>query len=163
MPIYEFYCPKCHTIYNFLSRTINTTDTPHCPGCRTNSLQRKPSMFAITGKSDRGEDDQMDDLPIDESKMADAMASLASEAENISDDDPRAAAQLMRKLSEKAGFQYGDAFEEALSRMEAGEDPEEIEAQMGDALEGDETAFLKAGKKIGRKLPPKKDTTLYEM
>ncbi len=163
MPIYEFYCPKCHTIYSFLSRSINTTDTPKCPGCKGDSLQRKPSTFAISKRSTES-DESTDDLPVDESKMAEAMASLASEAENISEDDPKAAAQLMRKLSEKAGFQYGDAFEEALSRMEAGEDPEQIEAQMGDALEGDESAFLQAGKKIGKKkLPPKKDSTLYEM
>ena len=25
MPIYEFYCPDCNTLFNFFSRTINTS------------------------------------------------------------------------------------------------------------------------------------------
>jgi len=24
MPIYEFYCRKCNTLYNFFSRSVNT-------------------------------------------------------------------------------------------------------------------------------------------
>ena len=31
MPIYEFYCAKCNTIYNFFSRTANTDKIPTCP------------------------------------------------------------------------------------------------------------------------------------
>ncbi len=34
MPIYEFYCEQCHTIYNFFSRKINLEKIPDCPKCR---------------------------------------------------------------------------------------------------------------------------------
>ena len=28
MPIYEFYCPGCYTVFTFFSRKINTTTRP---------------------------------------------------------------------------------------------------------------------------------------
>jgi hypothetical protein len=48
--------------------------------------------------------------------------------------------------------------------MEAGEDPEQIEAEMGDLLENEEPPFLQGQRKSGRrKPPPRKDDTLYEL
>ncbi len=165
MPIYEFLCPQCNTIYSFLSRGVNTSKTPQCPGCRKDTLERRVSLFAaVTGKGeDKG--DELDKLPIDESKMMGAMEALAGEAENMSEDDPRQAARLMRKLSDMTGLRYQDKIEEALTRMEAGEDPEAIEQSMGDALEGEEMPFVLDGGKgrASRQPPPRRDETLYEM
>jgi putative FmdB family regulatory protein len=163
MPIYEFYCEDCHTIFNFFSRTVNTTKTPNCPKCKHAPLQRRMSSFAITGKAK--EEDDVADMPFDEAKMEKAMESLASEAENISEDDPRQAAQMMRKLTDMTGMQLGAGMEEALSRMEKGEDPEQIEAEMGDLLET-EDPFLMPGKKgPGRvkRQAPERDETLYDL
>jgi hypothetical protein len=54
--------------------------------------------------------------------------------------------------------------EEALRRMEAGEDPEQIEAEMGDLLEEEDPLVFQGQKKAGRqKVPPRKDDTLYEL
>ena len=168
MPIYEFYCPDCHTIYNFFSKRVNTNTTPECPRGDEHELTRQVSAFAVSrrGKSGDEGDGDMDDLPIDEARMEQAMESLASEAEGIDEDDPRAAARLMRRLSDTAGIEYGENMEEALRRLEAGEDPDTIEAEMGDLLEGDEEPFLMPGQKKGpgrRAAPPKRDETLYEM
>ncbi|MFM8396259.1 MAG: FmdB family zinc ribbon protein, partial [Pirellula sp.] len=33
MPIYEFYCPPCHTVYSFLSRRMQVPDKAACPKC----------------------------------------------------------------------------------------------------------------------------------
>jgi putative FmdB family regulatory protein len=174
MPIYEFYCPQCHTIFSFFSRTVNTDKRPACPGCKSESLERRVSRFATVSRSSSstdaeggGEAEGLDNLPIDEAKMERAVESLASEAEGMSEDDPRAAARLMRKLSDMTGLQYNDKMQEALNRLEAGEDPEAIESQMGESLEGDENPFVMpgGGKKGGakRRLPPRRDETLYEM
>ena len=38
MPIYEFYCPHCHRVFNFLSRAVNTDKTPDCPQCPIEDL-----------------------------------------------------------------------------------------------------------------------------
>lgn len=164
MPIYEFYCEDCNTIFNFYSKTVNTKKRPICPKCRARKLQKQMSAFAFTGKAK--EDSDMDDLPIDESKMEKAMNMLAGEAEKIDEENPQQAAGLMRKLSDMTGLQLGPGMEEALSRMEQGEDPEQVEAEMGDILEGEEPFLLpekKAGGLKAKRRPPIHDETLYDL
>ena len=163
MPIYEFYCDHCHAIFNFFSRTVDTRKVPLCPRCKDNRLSRQVSMFAVTGKAK--EDTEIDDLPFDEGKMEKAMQMLAGEADKINEDDPRQAAQLMRKLTRMTGLDLGDGMEEALSRMEQGEDPEQIEAEMGDLLEGDDPFKLKGkkGPAESRRRAPDRDETLYDL
>ena len=116
MPIYEFYCSDCHTIFSFFSRSVDTQTQPKCPRCKTRTLERQMSAFAIAGRAK--EEGDPDDLPFDESKMSQAMQMLAGQAERIDEDDPRQAAGLMRKLTEMTGMKLGDGMEEALSRME---------------------------------------------
>jgi len=163
MPIYEFYCHKCHTIYNFFSRTVNTEKTPRCPSCKTIKLKRQMSIFS---KISRGKEESVEDdmPPIDESKMEKAMSMLAGEADKINEDDPRQAAMLMRKLSDATGLNLGPGMEEALSRMERGEDPEKIEAEMGDLLEGEEPFMVvPKAKKGGKRRKPLVDEKLYDL
>jgi putative FmdB family regulatory protein len=152
MPIYEFYCENCNTIFNFYSKTINTTKKPNCPKCKTKILSRQMSAFAFTGKAK--EDSDTDELPFDEGKMEKAMQLLAGEADKINEDDPRQAANLMRKLSDMTGLQLGPGMNEALKRMEAGEDPDAIEAEMGGLLE-EEDPFLRPA--------PIRDAKLYDL
>jgi len=163
MPIYEFYCATCNTVYNFFSKTVNTEKVPTCPQCKTVKLKREISIFANISK--RGDDEAHGDMPpIDEAKMEKAMAMMASEADKINEDDPRQAAMLMRKLTEATGLNMGPGMEEALNRMEHGEDPEMIEAEMGDLLEGEDPFFLEAKTKAGRKKQsPNVDETLYDL
>ena len=163
MPIYEFYCKECNTLFNFFSKTINTKKIPKCPKCKIPKLSRQVSFFAIGGKAVK--DDEMEDLPFDESKMEKAMAMLAGEAENINEEDPKQAADLMRKLSDMSGLKMGQGMEEALNRLEKGEDPESIEADLGDVMES-EGPFVMGGKKGSKKVgqrPPIKDDTLYDL
>ena len=97
--------------------------------------------------------------------MEKAMAMLAKDADKMNEDDPRQAALLMRKLADVAGIGMGKGMEEALSRMERGEDPEQIEAEMGDLLTEEEPFLLEGGSKKGRKgvSRPRVDETLYEL
>jgi putative FmdB family regulatory protein len=163
MPIYEFYCERCHTIFNFFSRSVNTTKIPICPKCRKQKLSRQVSVFAVTGRAK--EEGEMEELPFDESRMEKAMQMLAGEAEKINEDDPRQAAQLMRKLSSMTGLELGENMEEALSRMEQGEDPEQIEADMGDLLEGEDPFLFKKKGRLAaaRRRAPFRDETLYDL
>jgi hypothetical protein len=76
-------------------------------------------------------------------------------------------AQMMRKLYDATGIKLGPGVEEAICRMEMGEDPERIEAEMGDLLE-EEAPFASLGKGRlknihWRLLPPKVDETFYEL
>ncbi|MGB5685850.1 MAG: zinc ribbon domain-containing protein [Candidatus Electrothrix sp.] len=164
MPIYEFYCQDCNTIFNFLSSRINTEKRPDCPKCGKKELDRQMSRFAVIGKAkEEDADDPMAGL--DESKMEQAFEGLMREAEGMNEEDPRQMAQLMRKFTDKTGISMGDQMEEALSRMESGEDPDQIEQEMGDLLDTDD-AFSLDGlkKKIGSgRRPPVHDETLYEL
>ena len=164
MPIYEFYCKDCNTIFNFFSRTVNTKKRPSCPKCKTRRLEKQISLVAFTGKAK--ETDGLDDLPFDEGKMEQAMQMLASEADKMNEDDPKQAANLMRKLSDMTGLKLGDGMDEALRRMEKGDDPEQVEAEMGDLLEGEEPFSLpeKKAKSTKTKLKePLRDETLYDL
>jgi putative FmdB family regulatory protein len=162
MPVYEFYCEKCNTIYNFFSRKINNDRIPDCPKCKTVRLKKKISLFnTLSGKAKESEDGMPD---IDESRLEKAMEMLGREAGSINEDDPKQAANLLRKLTDAAGLNLGPGFQEALARLERGEDPETIEQEMGDLFDA-ENPFqpaAPAGSK-NRSQKPRVDETLYEL
>lgn len=96
--------------------------------------------------------------------MEKAMGLLAQEADGINEDDPRQAADLMRKFTEATGASLGPGMEEALRRLEAGEDPDQIEAELGDLME-EEEPFVFGAKRGGRvkRAKPRRDETLYDL
>jgi len=161
MPIYELYCERCNTIFNFYSKSINTSKQPICPKCREMKLRRFLSSFSTLREGHEGNIE--DSLPFDEERMERAVGMLAQEAQNINEDDPKQAANVMRRLSEMTGLHMGKGMKEALERMEAGEDPEKIEEEMGDILE--EEPFSLPEKKVAREelKIPYRDETLYEL
>lgn len=164
MPIYEFFCEDCNTVFNFFSHRVNTEKRPNCPKCGKADLQKMMSTFATISKAkeENGEDPF---AGMDEAKMEQAFESLMRDAEGVNEDDPRQMANLMRKFSEKTGLSLGDQMEEALSRLEAGEDPEQIEQEMGDIMDSDDAFSLEAMKKKVRSgpKPPVYDEKLYEL
>ena len=179
MPIYEFYCGTCHRVFNFLSRSINTSARPACPKCGQPELSRRVSSFAISkGRKEApaatAGPEGMPDM--DDPRMEKAMEALAGEAEGMNEDDPRQAARLMRKIFGATGMPIKGGMEEALRRMESGEDPEKIEQEMGDVFEedpfggdsplgpgGSEGSGSAARWALRRVLPPSVDPVLYEM
>ena len=162
MPIYEFYCEDCNVIFNFFSSRINTTKRPDCPQCGRQELERQISKFAVMRAGEKGEEAPLAGL--DEAKMEKAFESLMKEADSINEDDPRQMANLMRRFSDQTGINLGDAMEEAISRMEAGEDPDQIEKEMGDVLGDDDFSLETLKKKAGgRKPPPVQDEKLYTL
>ena len=163
MPIYEFFCRECNTIFNFYSRRINTDKIPNCPKCGR-KLKKQLSSFATVG---RAKVPGNEDLPqgLDESKMERALGELALEAEKVNDEDPKAMARLMRRFSERTGLELNENMEKALSRLEAGENPDQIEKEMGDVFGSDDElpfTFKQSRKGAGQK-PLQHDENLYEM
>jgi putative FmdB family regulatory protein len=168
VPIYEFYCGDCHTVFHFLSKRPNTTKRPACPRCGRPKLQRRVTRFAIS-RGRRESPEGGPPLPdLDEAKMEQAMADLAREADGMDEDDPRQMAHVMRKLYDSAGLRLGKGAEEAIRRMEAGEDPDVIEEELGDVFdEEDPLLGAQSGgrlRRLSRKLkPPNVDETLYDL
>ena len=160
MPIYEFYCADCHTIFNFFSYRINIDKRPLCPKCKMGPLEKVISSFAVLRGAKEEDNIRLPDL--DDAAMEKAMSIIEKEAQNMNEEDPRHAAQLMRKICNTAGMELGSGMEEALRRMEAGEDPNTIEEEMGDLLNGDD--IFKKISKFSRKRskkPPSRDEKLY--
>ena len=162
MPIYEFYCSDCHRIFNFFSKSVNTTKIPLCPTCNVRELEKMVSLFApLSGAREgaAGGDDN-----IDAGKLEKAMALLAQEGEKIKEDDPRQAARFMEKLTEATGVRLNPKMEELLGRMEAGESPETLETEMS-AIMGEEEPFTmgKKGGKHRKDEAPARDEKLYDL
>jgi hypothetical protein len=127
-------------------------------------LTRQVSLFAIGGR--HGESDDSDDLPIDEGKLESAMETLAREADGIDEDDPRQAARLMEKLTDMTGLELGRGMSEALERIKKGDDPEQIEQELGSVLEDEDPFILPAKRRSSerfRLVAPRRDDRLYDL
>ena len=140
MPIYEFACPKCRVVFNFLSRRVNPDRKPACPKCGNKKLTRLMSRFAMTkGMADPSSPESMsdpDNMPDPEDpKILRAMSELERDMAHIDENNPRHMGQVMRKLKDvmPPGVLPRE-MDVAIKRLEAGEDPEKIEEDMGDVL-----------------------------
>jgi putative FmdB family regulatory protein len=140
MPIYEFYCPDCHTVFSFFSSRVDTAVQPACPQCGRPELARKPSRFAALSGAKPGAGGELDgdaDDPLaglDEERMAGVMDSLAAEMEGMDDSaqqDPQQLARFLARFQEATGLEAGPKMEEMMARLREGADMDELEAQMG--------------------------------
>jgi len=161
MPIYEFLCSTCNRIYSFHSFKMAPEKVPGCPKCGAVDLRRVPSSFGVasSAKTAAGDDDA--GAGLDDPRMEREMMRFASELEGMDENDPRAMAAAVRKMTEIAGEPVTPAMEEMIRRLEAGEDPEKVEEELGDALEeemGDEGG---GGGFAGA--APTRDSGLYPM
>ena len=172
MPIYEFYCPPCHTVYSFLSRRMQVPTAASCPKCGFKKLEKKVSRFAISKglveNAASGESDPFANL--DESKLEQLMSELGPRMQDdASGEDPKQMAQLMKRMFELTGSQPNGAMLEAIKRMEAGEDPDSIDEELGSAIDEQTDPFAPGSattKKAGLKRlfqAPEVDPELYEL
>jgi len=164
MPIYEFYCRACHTIYQFLARAAGPARAPACPRCAAPELERRPSSFAIS--KGRQEPDAAGGEEPGDARLERAFAQMANESDGLNEDDPRSAARFLRRLYQTAGLEPGAGLAEALCRLEAGEDPDSIEEDLGDVLDeapAADSAEPKTKRLRRRFLPPSVDPELHEL
>jgi putative FmdB family regulatory protein len=171
MPIYEYYCRPCHTIYSFFARTTSTKTLPTCPKCGAKKLEKQVSRFAISKglaePTPAGNDpfENVNEAQM-EKLMAEMSATFGEDGEG-GDENPQQMAQMMRKLIDTTGMQPSEAMLEAMRRMEAGEDPNKIEEEMGDFLDAEEPMFGETGGVQGRLRrfvePPNVDPELYDL
>ena len=112
MPIYEYLCRKCNTIYQFLVRKPGGAPVPACPRCgAADAMEKVMSTFSVTAgrMSEMSEDAALDGLDTE---------------------DPREMARAIRRMADEMGEDLGPEVGEALTRLEAGEDPEKIERDL---------------------------------
>lgn len=116
MPIYEYYCADCRKRVSVFFRTFAAAsdDAARCPRCEGSHLRRLVSRVAV--------------LKSEESRL-DAMADPSFMA-GLENEDPRALAGFMRKMSDEMGEPLDADMSEMVDRLERGESPEEIEKSM---------------------------------
>ena len=150
MPIYEYYCPDNHKIYQFYAKTIaQGQTTPPCPDNPAFRLRRilspfalarraRPSAAAGAGAEDAGQQgagpggDAAEDA-----RMEAAMSAMEGEFANVDENDPRAMGRMMRRMSELTGEKLDDRMEEVVRKLEEGADPDGLEDDLGDAFGDD--------------------------
>lgn len=174
MPIYEFACPKCRVMFNFLSKRINPDGLPKCPKCGNKRMVKQMSSFAMirgvpepTAKMD-GPDSDMGAMPdFDDPRIARTMNELERDMDHLDENNPKHMAHMMRKMKDMLpdGVMPKE-MDIAIKRLEKGEDPEKIEEDMGDVLgdfmgpEGDDEGMC--GGMGGRGGAYSRDAGLYD-
>lgn len=116
MPIYEYRCGNCKRRVSIFFRSFaDTNNAAPCPNCGSTSLTRLVSRVATV----KSEEARMEALS-DPSSFGD-----------VDENDPKSMARFMRKMGDQMGGEdLGPEFNEMVDRLEAGENPEEIEKSM---------------------------------
>ncbi len=129
MPIYEYRCADCKRRVSVFFRSFSTTSDPQCPNCGGTHLTRLVSRVAT--------------LKSDESRM-ESLADPSSFGD-VDENDPKSMARFMRKMGdEMGGEELGPEFDEMVDRLEAGENPEDIEKSMP-GLDGEGAGDVDSG------------------
>ncbi len=116
MPIYEYRCGDCKRRVSIFFRSFSdTNNAAPCPNCGSANLARLVSRIATV----KSEETRLDALS-DPSSLGD-----------VDENDPKSMARFMRKMGDQMGGEdLGPEFGEMVDRLEAGENPEEIEKSM---------------------------------
>jgi putative FmdB family regulatory protein len=141
MPIYEYACPKCRVIFSFLSKRTNPDRLPVCPKCGNKKMAKQMSRFAMSRglkEPPAKTEPQSGEPPMpdfDDPRMERAMMEMERDMENLDENNPKHMAHMMRKMKDlMPPGTMPKELDVAIKRLEAGEDPEKIEQDMGDVL-----------------------------
>src|SRR5213083_1375357 len=141
MPIYEFACPKCRKIFSFLSKRMKPDRLPVCPKCGNKKMSKRVSRFAMTrGLKEPAARTEAEEggppMPdMDDPRVERAMMEMEHDLEHLDENNPKHMAHMMRKMKDlMPPGSVPKELDVAIKRLEAGEDPEKIEEDMGDVL-----------------------------
>jgi putative FmdB family regulatory protein len=137
MPMYEYYCKPCHTIFSFLSRTANVTQKPACPRCG-GDIQKQVSAFAFSQKM-RG----TESLPFSTQQAEEGVKKLKNEIDSLkSEESPQRAEQFKKNFERWSGVKL-DHSAGTLRGVD-------LAPEKGEAPEEEGT-------------PPERDPTIYDL
>ena len=143
MPIYEYYCPDNHTIYQFYAKTLSQGKiVPRCPDNAKFGMRKLVSAFAVTsgGKQDESAETKPaadSGNPAEDARMEAAMGAMEKEFSSVDENDPRAMGRMMRRMSELTGEKIDGEMEEVVRKLEEGADPESLEESIGGEAPGE--------------------------
>jgi hypothetical protein len=133
MPIYEYYCPDNHTIYQFYAKTLaQGRSVPPCPDNPAFRMEKMVSTFAVTKGGKAAEPaPSPSGAAAEDPRMAAAMNAMESEFAHVDENDPRAMARMMRRMAELSGEKINGEMEAVVRKLEEGADPDTLEEELG--------------------------------
>src|SRR5437667_7912426 len=101
MPIYEFACPDCRMIFNFLSKRVNPDRLPTCPKCGNKRMVKQMSGFAtprrVKEPADGASEEGGEPMPdLDDPRLMRAMGELERDLEHMDENNPKHMAHMMK-------------------------------------------------------------------
>jgi hypothetical protein len=134
MPIYEYYCPDNHRIYQFYARTLAQGRTvPRCPDNPRFRMRKLISSFAVVGPgAGGGAVGEAGDGPPADGRMEAAMGAMEREFSGVDENDPRAMGRMMRRMADLSGEKIDGEMEEVVRKLEEGADPDSLGEALGD-------------------------------
>lgn len=115
MPIYDFRCQTCGArVAVRISYRDYDTAQPVCPHCGQATLVRRITPVRVAKSTEQ----RLDSLA-DPTRFAD-----------VDENDPRAMGRMLREMAAEAGEDLGGEFSAVVERLEAGDAPEAIEADL---------------------------------
>ncbi len=105
MPVYEYRCQSCKKTFSMLNRSFSEIKDPECTHCGNPGGERLISKVTVI------------------TSMQDFMGGMPSweSMTDFDEDDPRSAADMLRRMKDNTGEDIGPEGEEILARMDAGE------------------------------------------
>jgi len=120
VPIYEYRCQDCRRRVSVFWRSYSEAEagTPVCPRCGGTNLTRMISRVRVI-RSEASRLEEMSDF---------------GDVPDLDENDPKSLGRWMRTMSQEMGEDMGPEFDEVVGRLEAGENPEDIEESMPDLM-----------------------------
>ena len=106
MPIYEYRCLACKRRTSVFVRSIAAPTQAKCEHCGSARLSRVMSKFAVHGGK----------ISLDD----------PSSMDGLDESDPKSVARWARRMGDEVGEDLGPEFDDMVSRIERGEDPESV-------------------------------------
>lgn len=141
MPIYEYYCPDNHRIYQFFAKTLAQGRTvPRCPDNPKFRMVKALSAFAVGGQAreDAAGGAAAPGAGEADPRMEAAMGAMEREFAHVDENDPRAMGRMMRRMAELSGERIDGEMEEVVRKLEEGADPDSLEDQLGGDPDADD-------------------------
>jgi putative FmdB family regulatory protein len=144
MPIYEYYCPACKRKVSVFFRSFSAAEdatSAACPRCGGRNLSRRFSRVRVlkhsggaTGSDFAADSDDFGGDDDDDMSDLGGFGDMEKMMAGVDENDPRSIARFARQMQTQSGEEIEPEMDEALTRIERGEDPDKV---LDDFDEGD--------------------------
>lgn len=130
MPIYEFLCEECRTVFSFHSSGVDTSTVPCCPKCSNTAMKKQFSVFSTNRKAEQ----------YDETKVLEGFDRLI---DGVEEEKAENIAGRLLDFAETSGIKFNTQTENDLAEYMAGDKTELLKTKFDSQIELDSSSFSK--------------------